>query len=319
MGWAVVLAVAAAAAYAGGAVVQHRAATTPGGRTAAEPSLLQVLRRPLWLLGVALDTAGFALEFFALRAGTLTLVQPLLVSGLLFALPLGAVLSNLHVARRDILAAILVTVGLTVSVLVAAPRPGLTTAGPGPWLLTLVVVGLVVGALAAVAASQGRGVPRAVCFAAAAAVVNGLLAAFGKAVAVRTGHSWAGALLSWPALGLVVTAALTLTLAAAAFRAGAPAVAIGVLFAGEPVAGVTLGVVLYRDTIYHGPLTVTILVLCVAICGYGIALLSHSPAIVTSYAPTPPNRAAAGDPSRRSALPVWCRGVSPPGRVRRVR
>lgn len=288
MGWAIVLAVAAAAAYAGGAVVQHRAATAPGARTGAEPSLLQVLRRPLWGLGVALDAAGFALEFFALRAGTLSLVQPLLVSGLLFALPLGAVLSGLHVGRRDLLAAGLVTVGLTVSVLVAAPRPGLTSAGPGTWLVTLVVVALVVGALAAVAASHGRGVPRAVCLAAAAAVVNGLLAAFGKAVAVRTEQSWPAALLSRPAFGLVVTAALTLTLAAAAFRAGAPAAAIGVLFAGEPVAGVTLGVVLYRDTIHHGPLAVTVLVLCVAICGYGIALLSHSPAIVSSYGSTPP-------------------------------
>lgn len=288
MGWAIVLAVAAAAAYAGGAVVQHRAATTPGGRTAAEPSLLQVLHRPLWLLGVALDAAGFALEFFALRAGTLTLVQPLLVSGLLFALPLGAVLSGLRVGRREVIAAGLVTVGLTVSVLVGAPRPGPTTAGPGTWFLAVVVAGLVVGALVAVAASRGHGIARAVCFAAAAAVVNGLLAAFGKAVAVQTGHGWAAALLSWPALGLAVTAALTLTLAAAAFRAGAPTAAIGVLFAGEPVAGVTLGVVLYRDTIAHGPLAVTVLVVGLALCGFGIALLSHSPLIVSSYGSTPP-------------------------------
>lgn len=177
MGWAIALAVAAAAAYAGGAVVQHRAATTPSGRTRAEPSLLQVLRRPLWLLGVALDGAGFALEFSALRAGTLTL-------------PLGAVLSGLRVGRRDVFAAGLITVGLTVSVLVAAPRPGLEGAGPGRWALTLVVVALVVAGLVVVAASHGRGVTRAVCFAAAAAVVNGLLAAFGKAVAVRSGQGW---------------------------------------------------------------------------------------------------------------------------------
>lgn len=294
MGWAIVLAVAAAAAYAGGAVVQHRAATTPGAHTAAEPSLLQVLRRPLWLLGVALDAAGFALEFFALRAGTLTLVQPLLVSGLLFALPLGAVLSGLRAGRRDVLAAVLVTVGLTVSVLVAAPRPGPTSAGPGTWLAVLVVVVLVVGGLVVVAASRRRAVPRAVCLAAAAAVVNGLLAALGKAVAVRTGQGWLTALLSWPALGLAVTAGLTLTLAASAFRAGAPTAAIGVLFAGEPVAGVAMGTVLYRDTIHHGTLAVATLVVCLLACGYGIALLSRSPAIVTSYASPPPEPPAAG-------------------------
>lgn len=68
----------------------------------------------------------------------------LLVSELLFALPLGAVFTGLRLGLRDVAAAALVTVGLTVSVLVAAP--GLGTAGTGTWLMTLVVAGGVDGA-----------------------------------------------------------------------------------------------------------------------------------------------------------------------------
>lgn len=62
----------------------------------------------------------------------------------------------------------------------------------------------------------------------------------------------------------------------------------------------TMGAVLYRDTIQHGPLAVATLVLCLAACGCGIALLSRSPAIVTSYASIPPARPATGDPSRNT-------------------
>lgn len=284
-GWAVVLAVAAAAAYASGAVVQQRAATAPAGGSQVGPTLLEVLRRPLWFVGVGFDAAGFGLEFLALRAGTVTLVQPLLVSGLLFALPLGAVFTGLRIGLRDVAAAALVTVGLTVSVLVAAPSPGRGTAGTGTWVMTLVVAGAVVGGLALLAMHR-RPVVRAVNLAAAAAVVNGLLASFGKALALRSEGGWPAALLSWPALGLVVSAALTLTLAAAAFRAGAPTAAIGVLFAAEPAAGVIMGAVLFGDTIRHGPLTVAVLVLGLLTCGSGVSLLAKSPVVVASYAPT---------------------------------
>lgn len=65
-----------------------------------------------------------------------------------------------------------------------------------------------------------------------------------------------------------MSAALTLTLAAAAFRAGAPTAAIGVLFAAEPAAGVTMGAVLFGDTIRHGPLAVLVLFLGLLTYGF---------------------------------------------------
>jgi hypothetical protein len=39
------------------------------------PTLPEVLRRPLWFVGVGFDAAGFGLEFLALWVGTVTLVQ----------------------------------------------------------------------------------------------------------------------------------------------------------------------------------------------------------------------------------------------------
>ncbi len=285
--WAVVLAVAAAFAYACGVVAQQRAATAPGRGDGAGQSLAHVLRSPLWLAGVGLDAVGFGLEFLALRAGTLTLVQPLLVSGLLFALPLGAALTGLRVGRRDAGAAALVVLGLALAILVASPTHGGGGVHQRAWVLTVAVAAAVVAGLVLVALIGRGAVVRAVCLASAAAVVNGLMAAFAKEVAVRGERGWLSALLDWPALGLVVTAALTLTLAAAAFRAGAPTAAIGVLFAAEPVAGVVMGAALFGDSVRHGPLATTVLVGTVLSCLLGVVLLARSPVVLGSYTSEP--------------------------------
>ena len=227
-GWAVASAVGAAASYAGGAVVQQRAATAPVHQpgtagSGSRPGLLRVALRPLWVLGVALDGVGFLLEFLALRAGSLTLVQPLLVSGLVFALPLGAALTGLRVRAQDVGGAALIVGGLTVALVAAAPGGGSTPPGVGLWAVTLVVVAVLAGGLVLVARGHQRPQVKAVSLALAAAVVNGLLSAFGKALAIATENGVLAAVLSWTTLGLVLAAVTTLTLAAAAFQAGAPA------------------------------------------------------------------------------------------------
>lgn len=50
----------------------------PGGRF-----LVSLLRRPLWVLAIAIDGAGIVLELFALREASLIVVQPLMSVGLI--------------------------------------------------------------------------------------------------------------------------------------------------------------------------------------------------------------------------------------------
>ena len=59
--------------------------------------------RPVWLRGIATDALGFVAQAIALTIGRLAVVQPLLVSSVVFALPLGARLTHQQVrsARRD--------------------------------------------------------------------------------------------------------------------------------------------------------------------------------------------------------------------------
>ena len=72
------------------------------GRPAGGLGLVSALaRQPLWWAGSAADVAGYAAQAAALGLGSLLLVQPLLVTSLLFALPLGARWSGRTLRRAD--------------------------------------------------------------------------------------------------------------------------------------------------------------------------------------------------------------------------
>jgi hypothetical protein len=85
------LALAAAILSALGTVLQQRVAATATGTQAMRAGfLLRLARQPLWLVGIAVDVAGFVCQAAALGLGRIVVVQPLLASSVVFALPFGS-------------------------------------------------------------------------------------------------------------------------------------------------------------------------------------------------------------------------------------
>src|SRR5579875_63469 len=86
-----VAALGAALLFALASVLQHRSAERESEEaTFRVHHMGRLVLRPVWLAGILADAGGYVLQFIALRQGTLVVVQVLLVSGLLFALPLAA-------------------------------------------------------------------------------------------------------------------------------------------------------------------------------------------------------------------------------------
>jgi hypothetical protein len=85
------LALVSAALFAVAAAARQRGAQrVPDGRARGVGLILALLRRPLWWVGTFGDVGGYVAQAAALGVGSLLLVQPLLVTTLLFALPLAA-------------------------------------------------------------------------------------------------------------------------------------------------------------------------------------------------------------------------------------
>jgi drug/metabolite transporter (DMT)-like permease len=93
---AVAAALLAALCYAIGAALEQKEASAAATQRVVHPGLLwQVLRRPIWLAGFAVMAVGEVLHVLALAWAPLAVVQPIGVTTVLFALPIGAL-----VARR---------------------------------------------------------------------------------------------------------------------------------------------------------------------------------------------------------------------------
>ena len=83
---AVVAALGSSLAYAITAVTEQLSTKRVQRRRALSPELLlDLIKQPLWLAGVAANVASLALQVVALRFGPLALVEPILVFDLIFA------------------------------------------------------------------------------------------------------------------------------------------------------------------------------------------------------------------------------------------
>ena len=206
-----------------------------------------LLRNRMWWAGAGAAAAGYACQALALSRGSLLLVQPLLVSSLLFALPMSAHLSGRRVSRAQWGWASVLTVALAVFVLVGQPRQGHYRPPVPAWtIVAAVFVPLVVACV--VVAGRAGGRQRAVPLAAAVAILFGAIAVLTKLCAHRLAGGGLAALLSEPAPYLLVALGVTATmLQQKAFGAGSLEMSVPTMLVGEPLVAVLMGVIVLGE------------------------------------------------------------------------
>ncbi|MEU5085304.1 DMT family transporter [Streptomyces sp. NPDC021356] len=300
----IVLALCAALSNASASVLQRRAATdesTSGsGARQALRWLVRVLRRPYWLAGAGLLGLSTLLQAAALAVGSLSLVQPLLASELLFTLAVGSVVFRRLPDRRTWLAFAALAVGLSLFLGAASPSKGQTTAEPRLWLL---VGAVVLGVVAAVVAASRlvRGAARAALLGLASAVSFAATAALLKEVMGRLGQSGVGAVLTqWPPYATLVVGGLSFLLLQSAFRAGSLTASQPALTLGDALTSVALGWVLFQEYIGLG-VRVVPEAIGVALIGAGSVGLARATATDGGWDTTPDERGGPGSDAERSA------------------
>ena len=125
------LALVAAICFALAATLQQRGQFTlarAGAAVQGVAGLFRLVTVPVWLLGTLILLVGYATQGVALGRGRLVVVQPLMVTTIVWALPLGYWLTSQHVALRQVLGAGVVVVGLAMFVLVGDPDTGVDDA-----------------------------------------------------------------------------------------------------------------------------------------------------------------------------------------------
>jgi drug/metabolite transporter (DMT)-like permease len=271
---AILFAFLAALFLAIGIVVRQRATMdVPEDKGVSPTMVLTLIRRPLWWGGTAAAVLGFVFQALALAYGSLLLVQPILVSALLFALPLSARLANRGVTRGEWLWALVLTASLAVFVLLAKTSAGDYEASV-PLTAIVAVVCIVAVALCVVVAIRNPGWRRAVLLAVAVGVLFGVVAMLTKLVMHMLTHDGPRAVLSTPApYLLVLIGVVAVLLQQSAFHAGSLQTSVPTMLVLEPVVAVVLGaVVLGEHMTVNGLKAVAITIALVAMAAATAAL-----------------------------------------------
>ncbi len=260
------LAVASALFIAVGIVVrQHSTAGVPADRAMGGAMAVALARRPLWWAGTAVAIGGYVFQALALSKGSLLLVQPVLVSALLFALPLSARLDHRRVTRSEWAWAVLLTAAIAVFVVVGDPRPGHARPPALAWS-AIAALGVPVVVCCVLGAMKSAGRRRAVLLAVAVALLLGVVAVLTKASVVRLAHGGVPHLLSVPTPYVLVVIALAATvLQQSAFHAGALQVSVPTMIVLEPLVAVTIGMAVLGEHLAVGERGMVGLLVAVAV------------------------------------------------------
>ena len=266
-------AVLSAALFGASSAVQQRVAGSGDKEDLSARQLVdQLAREPRWWLGLAMSAVAFALHAVALNGAMLAVVQPIIVSGLVFAVFVRAALERRLPPRSTIGWCTLTWVALAAFVAVvhtAPPEPArLSTAGWCLAVAALVVAGLVV------AARMSGGERRGILFGAGAGVLFGLVAGLAKVVLDELTSSWWLIAGHWPFWALVLVGLGAILLNQRAFQATRLSVTMPMVNIVNVMVAIVFGFAVFGERLFSSPLTLGVEVLALVVMGVGVRQLA---------------------------------------------
>jgi drug/metabolite transporter (DMT)-like permease len=271
-----VLALVAAFLFALAAALQQKGALNLPAISLRHPaSLARLAGQTMWLLGTAALLTGYVFQAAALDRGRLAIIQPLLVMTVVFALPLGYVLTRQSVGRREVVGAGVIVVGLALFALYGDPAGGSENAPGAEWAVAIGLLAVVCAALLVVGGRGGLTMTAAV-YGTVAGILFGLSAALTKPT-LEFLHEGLEELLShWEPYALAIAGVLGFVLQQVSLGTGRLAPSVATVSVANPVVGILLGVALFDERLGRPAWHVVL-----ALVGLGLALAG---AVVISIA-----------------------------------
>ena len=237
-----------------GFVLQQCAAEQePESRFLSLRILTDLLRKPRWLFGIGCMIGGYLLSAWSIGHLELTLVEPLLTTYLVFALVLAVPMSKQSVRWPEVSGALILCAGVTLLSVSRSTKPiGLSFGSFSHWYVAAIIAG--VAFIAVQIGHRRKGPARATLTGLGAGLVFGIQDALTRqTLEILQTHPWTHLFVVWPPYCLVATGIVGLWLMQNAFSSGPLHSSLPTIAAGEPVAGIALGIVVFGDRIQISP------------------------------------------------------------------
>ena len=274
-----VLALAAAVLNAVSSILQRLGVESAPPEASLSPKLVtHMFTKVVWLSGMALMFVGFLAQATALHLGSLAVVQPLLVTELLFIVLALWGWYGQAVAPRDGVACLLAAGGLALFLAAGAPTDGAGVPSARRWVEVAATV-LVVVAVVVLLARRGSPSRRALLLGAAASTGFALTAALTKQMTDAAVLGLAALFTSWSTYALVVCGATSFFLMQSAFHAGPFAASQSTLILVNPLVSILIGAALFGEQFRPGWLAHGAAIAGLVVMAIGVVGLASSPLI----------------------------------------
>lgn len=241
--------------------------------------LTVVIKNRLWLSGVALEVAGFFAQALALHNGSLVLVEPLLITDILFLLIYLHFFMNVHVGKQGLAGVGLLILGLSFLLATANPQPGDKVMGLWGWILATAIVGLVILVMSLVI-REVESIPlRAGLAGIAAGLHFSFTAAVTKLVVNELHLGMLHTLFSWQLLLLIIVGVSSALTMQSMYGAGPLAISQPALEIIEALAGIEFGIILFGDAVNSSLPALAVEALAGLVAAVGVVLLARNTAL----------------------------------------
>ncbi len=283
--WIVVgLSLAAACAFAFSTSLKHvSAGQVPDAQNMHPRSLVRFVRATVshrwWLAGMCCDVIGLSLQILALHLGELSVVQPLLLSSLLFALIIRGRFENQPIARRQWLWA-LVLIGTLAGFVLLATSPASAVdeaADPFPAAFAGAMCAVLVIACLLISRRQ-TGRFAAALLGVGVGIIYAMTAALIKAATTIAARRPVDLLTHWPLYAIIALGAAGLLLSQLTFQAGPLTASLPATATVDPLLSVIIGVAVFDEHLRQGGRTDTLLVILLVLLGTAVIQLSRTAA-----------------------------------------
>jgi drug/metabolite transporter (DMT)-like permease len=289
----VICAVLAAVLFAFAAVMQQESTLTVAVDKSLHPGLLlELVRRPKWVLGGLSMVAGFGLQAAALAFGPVALVQPIVVLELAFAIPFGILRRHRRSGLREWAGILAVMSGISIFELAANPAGGVQNPASTQWIESLVPVGVVAAVCVAVGATR-RGPARAMLLGSAAGLAFGVLSVLTKAVTHLLSSDVAKAFVTWQVYVAIGVGIMALTVSQSAYQAGPLAYSMPFVGVLEPLIAVVIGDEVLGEAVRLSRTDFVLELGAAAVACLGVLLLTTSQTVLSIYEERPSESVAA--------------------------
>jgi hypothetical protein len=282
---AVALSIAALAAlgFALSSSLQHHANTAVRHAVGTTNVLGLLIRRPGWVLGQTIALLSFSLHAVALRLGALVLVQPVVVSGIVLAVPARAVLARRRPRWGEWGTVTMTAGGLAVFLVAVDPRHS-HLAAPAV-AVSLTAIGALLAGVAALWAGRRHGVPRATGYGLACGILFGLTGGLVKLAAADlgasdgfAGHLWA-LVTGWPTWAVLVAGLSAMVLNQRAYRAAPLSVSMPLLNIVDVLVAIGFGVAVFGEVPAHTAPALACQAFAIVLMAMGLRRLARSQAL----------------------------------------